>query len=189
MPENGSGENPGTGSDENPARNPAETAAKNGAGQPEDALPRGLRAVVVRAIDEAARRGSGTVEAEHLLLAVAADQRSVAATALAASGLGYDAIDAALREERRSSLITAGVTPVDAARLQSTPRQARPTWGASVREALRRGHAYSSRHHRRRMVEVDTVIGILRADLGTVPRALAIAGVDRGALVERLQRL
>jgi hypothetical protein len=39
------------------------------------------------------------------------------------------------------------------------------------------------------MVEVDTVIGILRADLGTVPRALAIAGVDRGALVERLQRL
>jgi hypothetical protein len=37
------------------------------------------------------------------------------------------------------------------------------------------------------MAESDLVVGIVQAKLGTVPRALALAGVDRDALIARLQ--
>ena len=42
---------------------------------------------------------------------------------------------------------------------------------------------------RERLAVADTLLGLLRADLGTVPRALAYAGVDRAALVVRLEQL
>jgi len=32
------------------------------------------------------------------------------------------------------------------------------------------------------------LLGILRADVGTVPRALALAGIDRAGLAERTRR-
>jgi len=155
----------------------------------EDRLTGRLRALVMRALDEAARRGAGTVEAEHLLLAIAAGTGDVSAT-LAAEGLDYDAVDAALKAERAHSLTMAGVTPVDATALESTPRRSRPTWGASVREAMNRAHRRSTRdrHQRGRMAEVDLLVGILQARLGTVPRALELVGMDREALIGRLQQ-
>ncbi|HEY0260928.1 MAG TPA: Clp protease N-terminal domain-containing protein [Lacisediminihabitans sp.] len=156
----------------------------------EESLPQGLRAFVLTAIDEAARRGAGTVQAEHVLLAVAADKIGAASKVLVDAGLDYEAIVAALREERARSLATAGITPVDASLLESTPRRsARPTWGASVRDAMDRGRRSSARNRRRRSPDIDLLIGILGADVGTVPRALAIAGIDRHALIDRLQQL
>lgn len=155
----------------------------------EERLSGRLRSIVIRALNEATRRGAGTVEAEHLLLAIAADDRSDTAAILAEAGLDYAAIDAALTNERAHSLTLAGVTPVDATQLTSTPRRTRPAWGASLREAMGRAHRHSTRQHRNRsrMAESDLVVGIVQAKLGTVPRALALAGIDQDALIARLQ--
>ena len=150
-----------------------------------------LKRVVIRAIDEATRRGAATVEAEHLLLAISAG-KDVAGTTLAEFGLDHSGVDAALRAEREQALRAAGIEPVADERLRAT-RRSRPGWGASIREALRgadfRAHRDRGRAERERLAVADALIGILRADLGTVPRALAYAGVDRRALIARLEQL
>jgi ATP-dependent Clp protease ATP-binding subunit ClpA len=147
-----------------------------------------LKDVVVRAIDEAIRRGASNVEAEHLLLAIAAGHEVTART-LAEFGLDHAGVEAALRGEREQALRAAGIDPVAEERLQST-RRSRPGWGASIREALRRApYRARSRSDGERLAIADTLIGILLADLGTVPRALAYAGVDRDALISRLEQL
>ena len=150
-----------------------------------------LKRVVIRAIDEATRRGAATVEAEHLLLAISAG-KDVPGTTLAEFGLDHSGVDAALRAEREQALRAAGIEPVADERLRAT-RGSRPGWGASIREALRgadfRAHRDRGRAERERLVVADALIGILRADLGTVPRALAYAGVDRRALIARLEQL
>jgi ATP-dependent Clp protease ATP-binding subunit ClpA len=147
-----------------------------------------LKAVIMEAIDEAIRRGAQNVEAEHLLLAIAAGHE-VAARTLAEFGLDHEGVDAALRGEREHALRAAGIEPVAEERLQAT-RRSRPGWGASIREALRRApYRARSRPDRERLAIADTLIGILRADLGTVPRALAYAGVEPAALISRLERL
>ncbi|MGW9631367.1 hypothetical protein ACWGST_11740 [Agromyces sp. NPDC055520] len=58
----------------------------------------------------------------------------------------------------------------------------------SIDEAIDRG-ASSVEAERERLAVADALVGILRADLGTVPRALAYAGVDRAALIRALERL
>src|SRR5215213_5549241 len=98
----------------------------------------GLKAVIVRSIDEAAARGAGKVEAEHLLLAIAASG-DVAAGALADAGLDYAGVEAALRGEREHALRAAGIEPVAEERLQATGTS-RPGWAASIREALKHGN-------------------------------------------------
>ena len=151
----------------------------------------GLKAVIVRSIDEAGARGAAKVEAEHLLLAIAASG-DVAAGALADAGLDYAGVEAALRGEREHALRAAGIEPVAEERLQATGTS-RPGWGASIREALKRGKFAArrdrSRATRERLTVADSLIGVLRADLGTVPRAFAYAGVDRAALIARLEQL
>lgn len=150
-----------------------------------------LKQVVERSIDEAVRRGATQVEAEHLLLSIAATD-DPAAAALAEFGLDHAAIDAALRGEREHALRAAGIEPVADERLQST-RHSRPRWGSSIRDALRRAdfraHRDRARAERERLAVADTLVGILRAELGTVPRALTYAGVDRSALIARIQQL
>ena len=112
----------------------------------DDTLPVGMRELMTRAIDEAAQRGSGVVEGEHVLLALLTEPRSPAARIAAEGGLDHDGLLDALRAERVHSLQAAGITAIDASRLQSTPRaRQRPTWGASIRTlmtdaALHAGH-------------------------------------------------
>ncbi len=62
-----------------------------------------LKRVVMRSIDEAVRRGAPSVEAEHLMLAIAAEDE-VAARTLAGFGLDTAGIDAALDAERERAL-------------------------------------------------------------------------------------
>ena len=137
---------------------------------PDITLPRELHAIGQRAIDEAVRRGANSVEAEHVLLALAADD--------AIPGLTHDELDRALDAERARSLAHAGVA--DAHPL-STGRSTKPGWGASVRELLRASDKPADRTPA--ALRRELALGILRADLGTVPRALALAGVDRKALL------
>jgi Clp amino terminal domain, pathogenicity island component len=161
--------------------------------QPLEGTPMGarLKRVVMRSIDEAVRCGASSVEAEHLLLSIAAND-DLAGRALAEVGLDHAAIEVALRGERERALRAAGIEPVGDDRLRST-RRSRPIWGASIREALRRADFRTardgSRTEREPMAVVSALIGVLRAELGTVPRALAYAGVDRAALISHLEEL
>ena len=142
-----------------------------------------LRSLIAEATDEARRLHSTNVEAEHLLLALSARSGGQAGSALAQQGLTYESIQAALIDEQHSSLRAAGIEPVAEERLVCTPRRRRPGWGASAKESLQRASRIGKQFKRRKMEELDLLLGILHAELGTVPRALAIAGVDRSQLI------
>jgi D-alanyl-D-alanine carboxypeptidase len=143
-----------------------------------------LRTMLVRAATEARRDGSTTVEAQHLLLAIAADQGSAAGLALASAGLDAGAIREALDREFAHSLTAAGVdrSAFDLPPASPDPHRV-PHPGDSVRLALERGVNSAAD---RPPEPAHLLIGILRAEVGTVPRALAMAGVDRADLIARV---
>jgi D-alanyl-D-alanine carboxypeptidase len=58
--------------------------------------------------------------------------------------------------------------------------------GASTKMALERAAKASA--GARQMQPCHLLIGVLGAQTGTVPRMLAVAGVDQGTLTERVQR-
>ncbi|GAB3042616.1 hypothetical protein GCM10027052_25900 [Parafrigoribacterium mesophilum] len=147
---------------------------------------RALRASLAQARVEAKQAGSRTLDAEHLLLALAAEADGEPARLLAAAGLDYDRLTDALRTERRQSLAHAGIQPGEGS--APRPTDGTPVWATSAKEALLRGKDVATRRHRSQMGGTDVLVGILRADLGTVPRALEFAGVDRAALLERAAR-
>jgi ATP-dependent Clp protease ATP-binding subunit ClpA len=142
---------------------------------------------------EAQRRGLDVAEAEHLLLALAAESLNPAGRLLAEVGLDHAGVTAALRTERERSLQVAGVDPAAAVGITATrlpPPRAR--WGASIREAFKRGSEEarsSGRRDRRGWRQTDLLIGLLKLEIGTVPRALAYAGIDREALAARARQI
>ena len=146
-----------------------------------------LRALIALATDEASKARSDNVEAEHLLLALSSRPKTAAGGALAREGLTYAAIQDALQAEQHSSLRSAGVEPVADDRLVATQRRRRPGWGASSKESLRRASQLGKKLKHRKMEELDLLLGILHAELGTVPRALTIAGIDRPRLINNLE--
>ncbi|QNE37404.1 Clp protease N-terminal domain-containing protein [Leifsonia shinshuensis] len=158
--------------------------ANNAPGQP---LSKALRSVVIASVTEAQRRNATLVEAEHLLLALSRDGSGAVRDVLASAGLDPVGLEAALLAEREASLRVAGVTPPPEERLAASPRVARPRWGASAKEALTRAHRVASAHRRQRSGEADLVTAIFGLELGTVPRALTLAGVDRPAVVAALR--
>lgn len=145
-----------------------------------------LRVTVMAAVIEAQRLGLSMVEAEHLLLALAADRRSPVGAMLEDQGLDHEAVLAALAAEREQALRSAGVEPRDPGTLISTRIDKRPRWGQSARRAMANAHRQSNAdrrgRQRRRLVDFDLLGGILSLDFGTVPRALALAGFDREEL-------
>src|SRR5690349_12971750 len=146
-----------------------------------------LRAVLDGATGEAARDGSATVEAHHLLLAMAAEPEPGVRPLLASVGLDPAAVRAALDREFEHSLSSVGVA-LSAFDLPAAPpgRPSRsPGLGASVRLALERG--VGSAVHQRDLRPGHQLLGVLLAPVGTVPRALEFAGVDRTGLIERLR--
>lgn len=158
---------------------------------PDLALPRQLHAIGRRAIAEATSRRASSVGAEHVLLAIAADADAPAARILASAGLDYAVLDAALTAERARSLTVADVDPIDPAVLASARRSTEPGWGASVRDLLRTADKPAAKQAAKAghtdAVARELAVGILRAELGTVPRMLAIAGTDRAVLIEHLR--
>jgi D-alanyl-D-alanine carboxypeptidase len=133
-----------------------------------------VRAVVLAAAEEEARRlGARTVEAEHLLLALAA--RGVA-------GLDHDEIETALEEEQRRSLAAVGIRLDDWDLPAPTAPPRSPRFGTSAKTALHNALKVALERSDRRIGEHHLLLGILRQEIGTVPRALAIAGIDPGDL-------
>lgn len=133
--------------------------------------------------------------------------------ALAGSGLDYGRLTEALRTERAHSLAAAGFSVLADERLTATRLPSTPSLDSSAREALSVGHRTMTRDrmsaqreaHRRRTPrggepgapsrahgrpgsgEFALAIGVLSAELGTVARALALAGLDRQALLEAVR--
>ena len=141
-----------------------------------------LQTMIDQAGTEARLDGARTVEAQHLLLAIAAGPGQV----LGSSGLDLSAIREALDREFEHSHSAAGVSR-SAFGLPAASSDAHRALhlGASTRLAIER--AITSSSHRD-LQPAHLLLGILQAEVGTVPRALALAGVDRADLMARVLR-
>jgi D-alanyl-D-alanine carboxypeptidase len=141
-----------------------------------------LQTIIEQGSDEAHQDGSATIEAEHLLLAIAAQPEPT----LASAGLDHQAIRDALEREFERSLSVAGVSRAafDLPRPTRSPKP--PTQlGASAKLVLER---MARAHRKKDLRPAHLLLGILQAQAGTVPRALALAGVDRADLTARVLR-
>jgi len=131
------------------------------------------REVILHASQEEARlAGRSTVEAEHILLALAthSDLRPL--------GLDHDKLVEALEEEEEYSLAAVGIAAGDF-EAPARPRGAsRPRLATSAKLALQRAIVASSKTGYREITAGHLMHGILAAEQGRVPRALKIAGVD-----------
>ncbi len=144
---------------------------------------RELRLLMELSQQEAARRSASTVEAEHILLALAALPDSRGGAFLIANGLDRAALEEALVAERRHSLGSVGAPVYAEADLKAARRRHKPRWGASSRDAFDRGMRVS--RGRENVSTLNLVVGALMAELGTVPRMLGLAGVDRHQILGR----
>jgi ATP-dependent Clp protease ATP-binding subunit ClpA len=132
---------------------------------------------------EAERDGAKAIEAEHMLLALTASSDGDAARLLNEAGLDYERLASALKEERRRTLAFVGMKERHEEVAAVTERESPISLGTSAKAAVKRA-LIGARHERHRvhLRSTDLLAGILEAELGTVPRALAIAGIDRAAL-------
>lgn len=145
-----------------------------------------LEAVLERAEQEARDDGSTTIEAQHLLLAIAGEREAGTHDILASVGVDYRAIRDALDRELEHSLSTVGVSRASYALPRPTGGSAQPKMGASAKLAMERGLASAAR--RNDLQPAHLLLGVLLAEVGTVPRALSLAGIDRGELTARVHR-
>lgn len=146
-----------------------------------------LHAITMRAQHEAREDASATIEAPHLLLAIAGEPEPAVQQVLAAAGLDKATIRAALKREFEHSLSAAGVSNTfdDLPRPSQAP-MTNPTMGSSAKLAIER--AVASASHKKDLLPAHLLLGILSAQVGTVPRALALVGVDRDALASGVRQ-
>jgi ATP-dependent Clp protease ATP-binding subunit ClpA len=140
---------------------------------------REARMAVKDAEAEARELGSPTIEAEHLLLALTRqDPATAVGRALAEAGLDHDRVEDALASERERSLLAVGISIGDFD--LPAPRPAtRARMAASAKSALEHALRISLERADRRITGAHILLALLRAQAGTVPRALHEAGVDR----------
>ncbi|GAB4586626.1 Clp protease N-terminal domain-containing protein [Nocardia sp. IFM 10818] len=144
-----------------------------------------LGSVIEQAGREAQRDGSATIEAQHMLLAITRQDGTEPQAVLAAAGLDHDGISAALDREFEQSLAVAGVAARAADLPEPVARQsAADTLGASGKLVFER---MMTSYAKRELRPAHLLLAILRAEVGTVPRALAAAGVDRTELVNQVR--
>jgi ATP-dependent Clp protease ATP-binding subunit ClpA len=149
-------------------------------------LARDSREIFTTAEAEARVGRSPLVEAEHLLLAMSMAPETDAGRVLASVGLSHEAIQEALRREFESGLATAGVSAsLDGLERSSPEPRRRVRLGASFKAALERSVRATA--GAREIRPAHLLLGVLGAQVGTVPRALLFAGVEQ-AEVTRLTR-
>lgn len=142
---------------------------------------------IARDAQEIARRlASPTIEAEHLLLALAERPGIAAQRVLADAGLDYEGVRAALDRENERSLAAVGVSPADFNLPPVADLAKSPVWGTSAKLALERSLGVASARDDRRIEPRHILLGVLKASVGTLPRALDGAGVDRADLARRI---
>ncbi|MFI7698059.1 Clp protease N-terminal domain-containing protein [Nonomuraea sp. NPDC049480] len=145
-----------------------------------------IQDVIMRGGAEALEDGSAVTEAHHLLLAIAAIEDTAAHRVLTSASLGRQAVREALDREFEHSLSAVGVSlaSFDLPRPSRDPK-APPKLGASAWLALDRGVAACK--GKKDMRPAHLLLGVLDTEIGTVPRALALAGVDRAGLMARVR--
>ncbi len=131
------------------------------------------RRVVLRAADvEAAALGASAIEAEHLLLALSET-----------IGVEHDTLVDALEAETAASLDAVGVSlrPPPPGRHRRRFRMA-----TSAKVAMHRAVQAAVATKDLEITPKHLALGVLKAEVGTVPRALALAGLGREALAAGL---
>jgi ATP-dependent Clp protease ATP-binding subunit ClpA len=146
-----------------------------------------VHTIIEQAGHHAGKDGSATIEAQYLLLAIAAQEGTTAHQVLTSVGLDQQAIREALDREFDHSLRAAGVSRAafDLPRPSSAPEPSARI-GASAKLALQRGVAAAAR--KKDLQPAHLLLGILEARVGTVPRALALAGIDQADLAARVRQ-
>ncbi|ADD44329.1 Clp protease N-terminal domain-containing protein [Stackebrandtia nassauensis] len=140
-----------------------------------NAFDKYLHAVIMRAQIEASDEGSPSIEASHLLLAIAAEPDASAQRLLASLGLDRDAIRRALDREFEHSLSVVGVSRASYDLPRATRMPSRPSMGTSAKLALER---LVKGYRKKDLRSGHVLLGVLMAEVGTVPRALRLAGID-----------
>jgi ATP-dependent Clp protease ATP-binding subunit ClpA len=143
-----------------------------------------VRTIVEQAGREARKDGSATIEAQHLLLAIAGEPETTTQQVLTSVGLNHQAIRDTLDREFEHSLSAAAVslTASDLPRPSNAPEHPKP--GASAKLAL--GTRLRHRSPEKDLRPAHLLHGILHAQVGTVPRALGLAGIDQADLRPRV---
>lgn len=145
------------------------------------------RDIAAQAQSIACGLGSPTVEAEHLLLALSEAQATVAHKALAEAGLDWHGMREALAGENERSLAAVGISIAAFDLPPVAGADARPQWATSAKVALERSLTVAAARNDSRIASDHILLGILQARLGTVPRALEVAGIDRLAFARRVE--
>ncbi len=138
------------------------------------------RSLVKSAEVEARASRSALVEAEHLLLAMSARPDTDAGHVLASVGLTHDTVQQALGQEFRASLAVAGVAAPVTDLVPSPELPGRLRLSASFKSAMER--SVTAAKGSRQIRPAHLLVGLLGAQVGTVPRALHFAGVDQAEL-------
>ncbi|WP_166350391.1 Clp protease N-terminal domain-containing protein [Phytoactinopolyspora limicola] len=146
-----------------------------------------LPAILEQAEREAQRDGASTFEVHHLLLAISAVGEGTTTTALESAGLNYQAIQEMFQREFEHSLSTAGVSLASADLPKPTPGPGRPKVGTSVKLALERSLAAVTR--KKDLHPAHLLLGVVQAPVGTVPRALALAGISQAELLAGIEQV
>jgi len=147
-----------------------------------------FHSVVLSARTEARVTGSRTIEAEHILLALASQEGTDAREILESTGLDHAAIRAAFEREFEESLRAVGVSLEDSSPVSETwDPDFRPRFARSAKLALERAAALESKRFAPHLEPIHLLLGVLYARAGTVPRILAIAGVDAADLTKRAE--
>jgi ATP-dependent Clp protease ATP-binding subunit ClpA len=147
---------------------------------------RDARMVVKDAETEARELGSPAIEAEHLLLALSRrDPATAVGQVLAEAGLDHDHVTDALAAERERSLMAVGISIADFD-LPTPAPSSKPRMSATAKRALEHALRISLVRADTRIDAGHILLSLLRAEAGTVPRALAEAGVARRELNDRM---
>lgn len=144
---------------------------------------REARMVALEATSVAAGLGSDSVEAEHLLVSLAAGN-TPAGAALRDAGLDAPELRDAIQRDFERSLSRIGIDAIDLP--AANCRSRKPRWGTSAKQGLERALVEAKRRGDRKIGTEHVLLGLLRAEHGAVPRILAAEGIDPEELTARL---
>jgi ATP-dependent Clp protease ATP-binding subunit ClpA len=142
------------------------------------------RRVALEATSVAAGLGSPSVEAEHLLVSLASAPDRAGA-ALRDVGLDSAELRDAIQRDFERVLGRVGID-ASGMDISANCRRTKPGWGTSAKQGLARALEEAKRRGDRHIGCEHILLGLLRAEHGTVPRLLAAEGIDRDELTGRL---
>jgi D-alanyl-D-alanine carboxypeptidase len=142
------------------------------------------RIVVADATEEARAAGLRQAEPEHFLLALTGCPQ--VAPVLAGAGLDRDGVRSAIDAQTTEALAGVGVSADDYGLPDPSPVPGQIGLTTGSKLLLERTLKIGMRRGDKRLEPAHLVLGLLEAEVGTVPRALSAAGVDRAALADRV---